>query len=137
MKANSDKCHPITSKWSCINLKIEDINIENRTCEKLLGVKVDNKLNFNEHLDGIIKKANRKISALSGIFPFMDLTKRHFLLNSFFTSQFNYCPLICICHRTAVNNKINKLHERCLWIDYSDKKPSFKELLETNKYDTN
>ena len=37
--------------------------------EKLLEVKVDNKLNFNEHLDGIIKKASRKVSALSRIFP--------------------------------------------------------------------
>ena len=63
MKANSDKCHLITSKLSCMNLKIGDINIENKTCEKLLGIKVDNKLSFNEHLDGIIKKASRKVSA--------------------------------------------------------------------------
>ena len=59
-----------------MNLKIGNINIENSACEKLLGVKVDNKLNFNEHLDGIIKKASRKVSTLSRIFPFMDLTKR-------------------------------------------------------------
>ena len=59
-----------------MNLKIGNINIENSTCEKLLGVKVDNKLNFNEHLDGIIKKASRKVSTLPRIFPLMDLTKR-------------------------------------------------------------
>ena len=59
-----------------MNLKIGNINIENSTCEKLLGVKVDKKLNFNEHLDGIIKKASRKVSTLSRIFPFMDLPKR-------------------------------------------------------------
>ena len=35
MKANSDKCHLITSKQSCVNLKIESkINIENSTCQK-------------------------------------------------------------------------------------------------------
>ena len=39
MKANSDKCHLITSKQSCINLKIGNINIENSACEKLLGVR--------------------------------------------------------------------------------------------------
>ena len=50
MKANSDKCHLITSKLSCMNLKIRDINIENSTCEKLLDINVGNKLNFNEHL---------------------------------------------------------------------------------------
>ena len=89
MKANNDKCHLITSKQSCMNLKIGNIKIENSTCEKLLGVKVDNKLNFNEHLDGIIKKAFRKVSALSTIFLIIYLTKRLLLMNSFFSSQFS------------------------------------------------
>ena len=54
-------------------------------------------------------------------------------MNSFFSSQFSYCPLIWMCHSRTVNHKINKLHERCLRIIYSDKKPSFKELLENAK----
>ena len=111
MKANNDKCHLITSKQSCMNLKIGNINIENSTCEKLLGVEVDNNLNFIEHLDGIIKKAGRKVGDLSRIFLFMDLTKRRLLMNSFFSSQFSYCPLIWMCHSRTVNNKINKLNE--------------------------
>ena len=111
MKANNDKYHLITSKQSCMNLKIGNINIENSTCEKLLGVEVDNNLNFIEHLDGIIKKAGRKVSDLSRIFLFMDLTKRRLLMNSFFSSQFSYCPLIWMCHSRTVNNKINKLNE--------------------------
>ena len=54
MKANSDKCHLISSKQICMNLKIGNLNIENSTCEKLLQVKVYHRLNFNEYLDGII-----------------------------------------------------------------------------------
>ena len=45
-------------------------------------------------------------------------------MNAFFTSQFNYCPLIWMCHTT-----INMLHERCLRIIYNDKQLSFTELL--------
>ena len=74
MKGNSDEYHLITSKLSCVNLKLVDVNIKNSTCEKLPGIKVDNKFNFMEHLDGIIKKEIRKVSTLSRIFPFMDLT---------------------------------------------------------------
>ena len=33
MKANSDKCHLITSKQSCMNLKIGNMNIENSAFE--------------------------------------------------------------------------------------------------------
>ena len=79
---------PYTSKQSCMNLKIGNINVENSTSEKLPGVKVYNELNFSGHLDGIIKKASHKVSALYRIFPFMDLTKRRFLMTLFhFTIQ--------------------------------------------------
>ena len=72
-----------------MNLKIRNIIIENSTCGKLFGVKIDNKLRFNEHLDEIIKKASRKVSAISGIFPFMNLIQRGFFMNSFFTLRFS------------------------------------------------
>ena len=50
--------------YQCIFCPFET---KNTNCEKLLGIKLDSKLNFNEHLDGIIKKASRKINALSRI----------------------------------------------------------------------
>ena len=34
------------------------------------------------------------------------------------------------CHSRALNNKINRLHERCLRLIYNDKTSTFKELLE-------
>ena len=34
IKANSNKCHLITNKLSCMNLKIENINVENNTYQK-------------------------------------------------------------------------------------------------------
>ena len=99
---------------------------------KLLGIKVDSRLNFSEHLDGIIKKASRKINALSRITPFMNVSKRRNLMNSFFTSQFNYCPLVSMFHSRSIN-KINRLHERVLRIVYNDFKSSFKNLLEKDR----
>ena len=35
-----------------------------------------------------------------------------------------------MCHNRTNNNKINRLHERCLRLIYNDKKSSFKDLLE-------
>ena len=58
----------------------------NNTCKKLLQVKVDKKLNFNKHLDEIIKTLSRNFIALSWIFLIINLTKRRFFMNSFFTS---------------------------------------------------
>ena len=47
-----------------------------------------------------------------------------------FLRQFNYCPLIWMCHIRENNRKINRLHERCLRTIYNGKQPSFNELLE-------
>ena len=129
MKANPDKCHFLMSSDEDINLMIEDQAISNSKCQKLLGIKIDNKLSFNEHLDEICKKAGQKLNALARLTPFMNIRKRRVLLNTFFISQFSYCPLIWMCHSRKYNNKINGLHERCLRIIYSDKKSTFDELL--------
>ena len=133
MKANKDKCHFITSKQIPATISIDNTNIKNSECEKILGIKVDSNLNFNEHLRGIIKIASRKVNALSRIIPFMNIPKRRILMNSFFTSQFSYCPLVWMFHSRNVNNKINSLHERCLRMVYNDKKSSFEQLLEKDK----
>ena len=38
------------------------------------------------------------------------------MMRALFNSQFGYCPLICVFYARMANNKINKLHERCLRI---------------------
>ena len=55
----------------------------------------------------------------------LELGKRCILMNGFFNSQFNYCPVIWMCHSRALNNKINRLHEQCLRIICNDKTPTF------------
>ena len=129
-KGNPDKCHLLVSTNEKIKINIGDFSIENSDCEKLLGVKIDNKLTFDYHVSDMCKKANRKINALARIAPFININKRRILMNSFFRSHFNYCPLIWMCHSQTNNRKINRLHKRCLRIIYNDKQSSFIKLLE-------
>ena len=109
-------------------MHIGPFEIKNTNCEKQLGIKVDSRLNFNEHLDSIIKKASCKINALSRITSFMNINKRRILMNSLFNSQFNYCPLVGMFHSCSISNKINRLHERVLHIVYNEFTSSFKNL---------
>ena len=91
-KNNVDKSHALVSINKPIGIKIGDYTIYNSECEKLLGVKLDLNLNFNEDISDLCKKGSRKISALTRVTCFMGLSKRILLMNAFFTSQFNYCP---------------------------------------------
>ena len=51
------------------------------------------------------------------------------IVNAFFSSKFNYCPLIWMFHNRLLNHKINRLHERCLRGIYNDGHSSYDELL--------
>ena len=107
LKANPDKCHLLTSATASIAIKRKDNEILNSESEKLLGVTIDGKLNFNNHLQKILKKANQKVHVLARITPYMSIPKRKLKMNSFSISQFNYCPLALMCHSRLMNNKIN------------------------------
>ena len=121
LKSNANKCHLLVISSDAVNLRVSEYDIKNSECEKLLGVKVDNKLTFEKHITGICRKATRRIYAIARMAPYMDLSKRRMVMNAFFNSQSNYCPLIWMCHNRTTNRKVNRLHERCLRIIYNDK----------------
>ena len=52
---------------------------------------------------------------------------------SFIISQFNYCPIVWMCHGRGLNNKINNIHERVLRIVHQDKKSNFETVLKRDK----
>ena len=64
-----------------------ETEIKNSEYEKLLVINQGrHKIKFNEHLNDIISKANRKVNALSRVVPYMTLSKKKILMNSFFNS---------------------------------------------------
>ena len=129
LKGNTDKCHLIVSSDDPTEIQVGESVIKNIICEELPGIKIDNKLTFDEHISGLCKKAANKLRALARITLYMSLPKKKLLLNSFFNTQFNYCPLVWMLHSRSNNNKIKHLHERCLRIVYQDKQSSYENLL--------
>ena len=65
MKGNTDKCHLIVSTDEPIEIRVGESLIKRSTCEKLLGLKIDDKLSFDTHIKGLCKKANNKLRALA------------------------------------------------------------------------
>ena len=96
----------------------------------LQGISIDTTLSFEHHITSLCKKASQKLHALARIAHYMDFEKRRSLMKAFVISQFNYCPLIWMFHNRALNNRINKIHERALRLIYQNKNLSFSELIE-------
>ena len=59
----------------------------------------------------------------------MELFKRCIFMNAFFKAQFNYCTISWMFHSRSLNDKVNRLHDRCLRIIYNDKYSNFERAL--------
>ena len=131
LKANPDKFHLLLSSDDTnLLVNVDNYEIFNSNCEKLLGVKFDNKLKFNEHVSGLCKKASQKLHALARIAHYMSTEKRRIIMKAFINSQFGYCPLVWMFHDRTLNRRINKIQERALRIVYDDQLSTFDELLQ-------
>ena len=121
LKPNPEKWHLVLSDTNeNMVINIANDKIANSSYEKILGIHFDNKLNFNTHVTKLCKRAGQKLHALARISHVTSLKKKKLLMNAFITSQFNYCPLVWMCHSRALNTRINKIHERALRIVYND-----------------
>ena len=101
---------------------------------KLLGVNIEGRLNFDYHVNTLLKKANKKYHALARVCNYMDTKKRGLLMNAFITSQFSYCTLVWMFHSRTLNDGINKIHERALRLVYKNETFfSFDDILKRNK----
>ena len=107
LKANVSKCRFLTSIDQKVSLNVDNFTITNNECEKHLGVKFDPKLIFDQHISDLCKRANGKVNALARITSYINLPKRRPLMNSFFKAQFNYCPLIWMCHSRGNNRNLS------------------------------
>ena len=65
---------------------------------KLLGIQIDNRLNFDHHISQLFKKAGKKLHAVTRVFKYMDISQRKLIANAFIMSQFSHCPLIWMFH---------------------------------------
>ena len=92
---NSEKCHFMTlgTPNALPSFKCKDITIKNSASEKLLGVIIDNKLDFTEHLNTVCKKANLKLQVLNKVSRFLSPEQDVLIINTDIKSLFNYCPL--------------------------------------------
>ena len=136
MKSNNDKCHLIVPNTNNKYYKnksfiyLDNEFLENENSVKLLGVDIDDNLDFSNHVEALLKKGNQKLHALIRISKYLTQDKLRLIMKTFIESQFNYCPLIWMCHSRSLNTKINKLHERALRVVYKDDNLTFEQLLE-------
>ena len=71
LKANSGKSHPLATSDNIQHINVEGSQLSSSKSEELLGILIDQKLTFENHLLNIIQKVNQKLHALVRISKYM------------------------------------------------------------------
>ena len=87
---NQNKCHFLTLGFNKLfpDFSFENTMIKNVTEEKILGIVIENNLNFKSRMKKICEKADQKLSALAIISKLTTPNQRIKLINSFINTQF-------------------------------------------------
>ena len=135
MKLNTDKCKLLVAghKDHSLRIKVGDSTVEQNKQAELLGVLIDEDLNFKNHLHSKIKKANSKLAVIKRNINFLSFYQKKIVLSSFVHSHFSYAPLTWLFHSRELENKINSVHKKALRILYNDEDSTFEQLLAKDK----
>ena len=95
-------------------LKINSIKVEASDNILLLGITIDKKITFKQHIENLCRKAQYKLDALRRIRKFLTVEKATILGNAFIDSQFSHAPLLWMFCRKTLYSKIEKIHHKTL-----------------------
>lgn len=130
MEANPNKFQVMLSNNSNVPFKINDnVTITSEDCVKLLGVFIDNKLNFNDHVASLCAKAAKQINVLQRLKRMLDPDVKLLLYKAFISCHFNYCPVVWHACGAANTRKLERLQYRALKFVFNDHSSSYDELL--------
>ena len=96
LKFHPDKCRVLdvsTRDRDHNQYYLDDVELEHSTCEKDLGVHIDVKLKFNNHIGEKINKANNILGAIRRSFSYIDSTMFLQLYTSLVRPHLEYMPI--------------------------------------------
>ena len=126
-KVNTGKSYLLLSGNSRAKATMDNSYIESEDEQVLLTITID-------YINSICKKTSQKLNALARIATYMNIQMRRTIMNSFLTSQFGYYPLIWTLYSRHLNNKIDYINERALWITCQGNTSVFQELLNRDNF---
>ena len=100
-------------------LEISDSRINFQESVNLLGITIDDKLTFNQHVSDICKRAVRQLNVLCRLSHLLDMKTKLVIYKTYIMSNFNYCPLVWHFCSATNQAKMEKIQNRALKFVFS------------------
>ena len=114
-------------------IKIGKNVVKVKSSVKLLGVQIDSELNFNLHIANICRSAANQLNAPIRLKNFLGFQEKKVLINSYFYSNFNYCPPVWMFSHAKSLKKVEALQKRALRFLYDDYNSPSEEILKKSR----
>ena len=95
----------------------------------VLGIDIDDKLNFNSHVSNMCNKAGRQLNVLQRLKGSLDYASRLSIYKSLIMSNFNYCPVVWMFTSKSSLSKLEDIQRRALRFVLDDYTSDYHELL--------
>ena len=118
MKVNVSKFQSIILKpkgvISDVEFHVSGHSLKPVSSVKLLGVRIDERLTFDDHIYALCAKASYQINALRRIVKYLTPENRMSIYNAYMHSNFNYCNTVWhFCSNRSLY-ELEKLHKQAL-----------------------
>ena len=101
-----------------------------------MGAQIDDQLNFNLHISNIFRSAANQLNALIRLKRFPAFEEKKTLINSYFYSNFSYCPLVWMFSSAKSLKKVASLQKIALRFLYDNCDSSYESLLKLARKST-
>ena len=140
LKCNQDKFQAMSlgprHKKKEMNLNIKDINIKSSPAIDLLGVAINDELNFTKHINNVCIKGARKVGVPMRFKNLIPTEAELRIFKVFILPQIAYCHIVWHHCRSSDERKLERLQERALRAIYCDRTSTYEALLEKARLPT-
>ena len=118
------KCIILPKNYPCdLSFSVSDVQVPIIDHLELLGVTINNSLNFSKHIGKITKKVGNQLDVLSRLKNTLSISLKMCLYNSYVMSYFTYCSAIWNNCNESDKQKLERLSVRALRCVYNKQVP--------------
>ena len=133
MKANISKFQSIILRpkgvIDDISFYVSGYTLQPVSCVNLIGVKIDDRLSFDNHVSSICNRVAQQTIALRRIVKYFSIENRTCIYNAFLASNFSYCNTVWhFCSNRSLY-ELEKVHKQALRVALNDYTSSYSDLL--------
>ena len=137
LQANSQKYQILTidshsstkTPGYALTMEFDGHEVKSSDYLKILGVTIDNKLTFSEHISDICKKTSCKVGVLLRLRNLIPWSAKLQLYKSNILPHLTYCDIVWHFCRSSDKKKVERIQERALRAVFKSKSETYNDLL--------